>query len=58
MLDWKAYQKLLSWKASSKGTSAMLVEGARRVGKTTLVREFAKREYQSSLYIDFGHVDK
>ncbi len=54
----KAYRHLLDWKKESHGQTAMLVEGARRVGKTTLVKEFAAREYESTLYIDFGHVDK
>lgn len=54
----KAYRHLLDWKKESQGQTAMLVEGARRVGKTTLVKEFAAREYGSTLYIDFGHVDK
>lgn len=58
MFERKAYQHLVSWKERSKGATAMLVEGARRVGKTTLVKEFAEREYEHALYIDFGHVDR
>ena len=58
MFKRKAYEKLLSWKAESKGKTAILIEGARRVGKTTLVKEFAKREYRDYLYIDFSRVDK
>ena len=50
----KCYERLLEWKRTSGGRSAVLVEGARRVGKTTLVREFAEREYDASLYIDFS----
>ena len=50
----KCYERLLEWKRTSGGRSAVLVEGARRVGKTTLVREFAEREYEASLYIDFS----
>ena len=57
MLYRKCYEELLSWKKRSCGRSALLLEGARRVGKTTLVKEFARKEYESSLYIDFGHVD-
>ncbi len=49
----KAYETLKQWKARSKGSSAMLVEGARRVGKSTLVREFAEKEYASCIIIDF-----
>lgn len=50
----KCYDKLLEWKRGSCGRSALLIEGARRVGKTTLVREFARREYAASIYIDFS----
>lgn len=50
----KRYESLLEWKRKSHGRSALLVEGARRVGKTTLVREFARREYAASIYIDFS----
>lgn len=44
---------MLEWKETSQGTSALLVEGARRVGKSTLVEEFGKNEYRSCLVIDF-----
>ncbi len=50
----KLYAKLLHWKERSQGKSALLIEGARRVGKTYLAREFAKQEYRSFLYIDFS----
>lgn len=50
----KCYNKLLEWKQASHGRSAVLVEGARRVGKTTLVRAFADNEYSDSIYIDFS----
>ncbi len=50
----KLYEKLLEWKRLSQGRSALLIEGARRVGKTHLVCEFAKREYRSFIYIDFS----
>ena len=53
MLERKAYGKLLNWKRERQGATALLVEGARRVGKTTLVREFASNEYRSSIFIDF-----
>ena len=49
----QAYDKLLRWKNESCGRRAVLVEGARRVGKTTLAREFSK-EYGSSFFIDFS----
>ena len=51
----KAYSKMLDWKRESGGETALLVEGARRVGKTTLVESFAKREYKTHLVIDFAH---
>lgn len=54
----KCYDKLLEWKRESNGKTAVLVEGARRVGKTTLVTEFAKREYSSYIYIDFSKASK
>ena len=40
----KLYQKLLKWKEISAGSSALLIEGARRIGKSTIVEEFAKAE--------------
>ncbi len=51
----KIYDTLLKWKEESKGKTAMLIQGARRVGKSTLVREFARREYKSSIIIDFSN---
>ena len=45
----KCYEKLLEWKASSKGRTALLIEGARRVGKTTLAESFADAEYDAHL---------
>lgn len=50
----KAYVQMLEWKRTLAGRYALLVEGARRVGKTHLVREFAAREYESCLFIDFS----
>ena len=52
----KAYDKLLRWKTESNGHTAMLVEGARRVGKSTLVEHFAQQEYESYILIDFANV--
>lgn len=57
-LQRKAYDRLLQWKKESAGTSAMLIEGARRVGKSHLAQNFAKEEYQSYIYIDFSDVRK
>ncbi len=45
--------ELLAWKSASKGATALLVEGTRRVGKSTVVEEFAKAEYESYLIVDF-----
>ena len=50
----KAYERLLEWKNDSEGKYAILVEGARRVGKSTLVEEFARKEYKSYILIDFS----
>ena len=40
----KIYSKLKEWKETSKGKTALLIEGARRIGKSTIVEEFAKKE--------------
>ena len=53
MLKRKAYEQLLKWKQHSKGKTALMLEGARRVGKSTLVAEFGRNEYSSCLLIDF-----
>ena len=53
MLNRKAYRRLLEWKKNSQGKTALLVEGARRVGKSTLVEDFGRKEYKSCLVIDF-----
>ena len=50
----KLYDKLLEWKTESEGRTALLVEGARRVGKSTIVEAFAKKEYDSYILIDFA----
>ena len=50
----KMYNRLLAWKRQAAGTKALLIEGARRIGKSTLVEEFAKNEYRSYLLIDFN----
>lgn len=52
----KSYDKLLSWKNECNGSRAILVEGARRIGKSTIVEEFAKNEYKSYILIDFANV--
>lgn len=50
----KVYEKLLEWKDLSAGTSAVLLEGARRIGKSTIVEEFAKNEYDDYMILDFA----
>src|SRR5699024_4573913 len=50
----KIYDKLLEWKELSAGSSAILLEGARRIGKTTIVEEFAKNEYDDYMILDFA----
>ncbi len=50
----KIYDKLLRWKEESAGRTALLIEGPRRVGKSTVAEEFGRREYKSFLLIDFS----
>lgn len=50
----KIYDRLLKWKQESNGESALMIQGARRIGKSTIVEEFAKNEYSSYLIIDFN----
>lgn len=54
----KAYQKMLSWKEKQNGTTALLIQGARRVGKSTLAENFARNEYESHIIIDFAFPPK
>ena len=49
---------MLEWKTTSKGRSALLLEGARRIGKSTIVEEFAKKEYSSYILIDFNEASQ
>ena len=53
----KIYQQLLDWKRNRRGDVALLIEGARRIGKSYIVEEFAKNEYDSYLLIDFSRVN-
>lgn len=48
----------MTWKSESSGRTALLIEGARRVGKSTIVEEFAKNEYKSYILIDFNRASK
>jgi uncharacterized protein len=54
----KTYGKLLEWKNFSHGTSAVILEGARRIGKSTVAEEFAKKEYKDYLVLDFAREDR
>ena len=58
MFKRKIYDKLLAWKQESAGKTALLIEGARRIGKSTVVEEFAKNEYDSYILIDFSTASK
>lgn len=50
----KIYNRILDWKRSKNGKTALLIKGARRVGKSTIAEEFAKREYRSYIAVDFA----
>ena len=52
------YQKLLNWKQTTNGTKALMIEGARRIGKSTIARKFGEQEYKSYVVIDFANVPK
>lgn len=54
----KIYAKMLDWKATSNGRSALMIDGARRVGKSWIAVEFAKNEYENHLLIDFSTAPK
>ena len=54
----KVYNKILEWKNLSAGQSALLLEGARRIGKSTIVEEFAKQEYDDYMILDFAKENK
>ncbi len=58
MIKRKIYDKILDWKESAKGSKALLVEGARRIGKSTVVEEIGKKEYKSYILIDFNMASK
>lgn len=54
----KIYDTMLKWKQERNGDSALLIEGARRVGKSTIAEEFGRREYKSYILIDFSKVSQ
>ena len=52
----KLYEKMLAWKRDKDGSTALMIKGARRVGKSTIAEEFAKNEYESYILVDFTKV--
>lgn len=54
----KIYQKLVKWKNTQQGRTALLIDGAHRVGKSYIVEEFAKAEYKSYILIDFNNTTR
>lgn len=56
-MDRKIYSRLLEWKKNN-GRTALLIEGARRVGKSFIVEEFGRNEYDSYMLINFDKVGK
>ena len=58
MLKRKIYDELLKWKREKNGSTALMVEGARRIGKSYIVEEFARNEYDSYIMIDFSKAPK
>ena len=54
MFKRKIYDKLVEWKNESQGRTALMIEGARRVGKRTTAEEFARNEYDDYILLDFA----
>ena len=54
----KIYNEILEWKKNRSDKYALLIRGARRVGKSTIAEDFAKREFKSFIMIDFAHTSK
>ena len=54
----KVYSQIMDWKRRLAGKYALLLEGARRVGKTYVLKRFVDNEYKSSIFIDFSMTDK
>ena len=52
----KTYQKLRKWRETTQGTKAAFIEGARRIGKSTVAQQFARNEYKSYILVDFNNV--
>ncbi len=58
MFQRKVYDELLKWKHESNGSTALLIEGARRIGKSTVAKAFAESEYRSYILIDFAEASR
>lgn len=58
MLKRKIYNELCDWKKKSNGQTALLIDGARRVGKSYIVESFARKEYKTHIIIDFGNASQ
>ncbi len=54
----KIYDTMLAWKQEDQGRSALLIDGARRVGKSYIAEAFGKAEYQSYILVDFNRASK
>jgi len=52
------YNKIADWKKQTNGTKALLIEGARQIGKSTVAEKFAKNEYKTYILIDFNKAEK
>ena len=57
MMKRKIYNEMLLWKQNAQGKSALMIDGARRIGKSYIVEEFAKNEYKSYILVDFNNAD-
>ena len=54
----KIYDQLIDWRKNDNGSSAILIDGARRVGKSYIAEEFGRREYKSYILINFARGEK
>lgn len=53
----KIYDEMLRWKHDEQGQSALMIDGARRIGKSYIVEKFAQNEYRSHIIVDFNNAD-
>ncbi len=56
ILKRKLYDRLLQWKTESCGSTALMIDGARRVGKSYICKQFANAEYKTHIIVDFGNI--